>query len=303
MNLCLVVAEETVDQAAAVLDRYADSVPLFEVRADFLADLGPDTAAALRKRTERKLIFTARLPADGGRWTAGESAREKAYRRALDAGFDYVDLEIGAFPDLDPGGRTRVIRSFHDMGGMPRDIREIFSRACENPGEIPKLAVTLAGPEDTIRFLEWNTELRASGPAPRVVTAMGRRGAFSRILGNRLGIAHTYVPVPGKILLPGMVDLDTLTVRYRVDRIDDRTAVYGLVEPASTYVPPEAKDPEELPPDQRPGPHGRDPAAAAHPGPANTVLVPFVLDSPEEARAVRDFFRIEGFYSRNSRSS
>ncbi|HOX14022.1 MAG TPA: type I 3-dehydroquinate dehydratase [Spirochaetia bacterium] len=289
MKLCLVVAEETVDQAAETLGRYDKVVPIFEVRADFLADLGPDSAALLRSSTDRSLIFTARLPADGGRWTAGPAARRRAYERAVAAGFDYVDLEIGAFPDLDTGGRTRVIRSFHDMGGMPRNIREIFARACGNPGEIPKIAVTLNRPEDTVRFLEWNAELRASGPAPRVVTAMGRKGAFSRILGSRLGIEHTYVPVPGKLLLPGMVGLDAMTEGYGADRIGDRTEVYGLVEPSSTYVPPETTDPEE----DRPG---TDPGADA-------VRVPFVLDSEEECRALRDFFRIERFYSRNNRSS
>ena len=288
------------DQAAAVLDRYSGYVPLFEVRADFLADLGPDSAAALRSRTDRKLVFTARQPADGGRWCAGEAARQRANERAVAAGFDYVDLEIGTFPDLDPGGRTRVIRSFHDMGGMPRDIREIFARACGNPGEIPKIAVTLTGPEDTIRFLEWNAELRDLGPAPRVLTAMGRKGAFSRILGSRLGIGHTYVPVPGRLLLPGMVDLDAMTRKYRADRIDDRTTVYGLVDPASTYVPEDAGDPEEIPPEARPekelrAPETGDGAAAA--------LVPFVLDSEEETRALRDYFRVERFYSRKSRSS
>ncbi len=300
MNLCLVVSEETVAEAAAVLDRYAGSVPLFEVRADFLADLGPDSAAALRSRTDRKLIFTSRLPADGGRWCAGEAARQRAYERAVAAGFDYVDLEIGAFPDLDPGGRTRVIRSFHDMGGMPRNIREIFARARGKSGEIPKIAVTLTGPEDTIRFLEWNAELRDLGPAPRVITAMGRKGAFSRILGSRLGILHTYVPVPGKLLLPGMVDLDAMAGLYRADRIDDRTAVYGLVEPASTYMPGDAGDPEEIPPEVRPENGHRAPETGDR---AAAVLVPFVLDSPEEARAVRDFFRVERFYSRKSRSS
>lgn len=289
MNLCLVVAEETVDQAAAVLDRYAAAVPLFEVRADFLADLGPETAALLRSRTDRNLVFTARLPEDGGRWTAGEAARARAYERAVAAGFDFVDLEIGALPGLECGGRTRVIRSFHDMRGLPGDIREIFARARAIPGEIPKIAVTLAGPEDTVRFLEWNAELRDSDASPRIVTAMGRRGAFSRILGSRLGILHTYVPIPGKLLLPGMVDLKAMTGLYRADRICDRTAVFGLVEPASTYVPPDAADPEEYRPEADPG--------------ADSVLVPFVLDSEEECRALRDFFRIEGFYSRKSRSS
>lgn len=289
MKLCLVVAEETVDQAAAVLDRYAPSVPLFEVRADFLADLGPETAAHLRSRTDRNLIFTARLPEDGGRWTAGEAARARAYERAVAAGFDYVDLEIGALPGLECGGRTRVIRSFHDMRGLPGDIREIFARARAIPGEIPKIAVTLSGPEDTLRFLEWNTELRDSDPFPRIVTAMGRKGAFSRILGSRMGTLHTYVPLPGRILLPGMVDLAAMTGRYRADRIDGRTSVFGLVEPTSTYVPPDAADPDEHRPEAGPG--------------ADSVLVPFVLDSEEECRALRDFFRIEGFYNRKSRSS
>lgn len=306
MNLCLVIAEGTVAEAAEALRRRGGYADLFEIRADHLADLSPGTADLLRGLTDRPLIFTARLPADGGRWTSGEAARARAYERAISAGFDYVDLEIGASPDLDTGGRTRMIRSFHDMGGMPRNIREIFDRVRGNPGEIPKIAVTLAGPEDTLRFLDWSAELRDDGPSPRIITAMGRKGAFTRILGSRLGILHTYVPVPGRILLPGMVDLAAMAGRYRAGRIDERTRVYGLVDPASSYVPPDAGEPEEIPADLLPEPDGRSPAAApqeGNAGAADSVLVPFVLDSPEEARALRDFFRIEGFYSRKSRSS
>ena len=299
MNLCLVVAEETVAEAAEILRRYEGFDPAFEVRADYLADLGPDTAAFLRGLTGGPLIFTARLPADGGRWTSGEAARARAYERAAAAGFDYVDLEIGTFPDLDIGDRTRVIRSFHDMRGFPRNIRDVYARASEVPGEIPKIAVNLSGPEDTLGFLEWSAELRDGGSSPRIVTAMGRKGAFSRILGSRLGILHTYVPAPGRILLPGMVDLAAMTGRYRADRIDGRTAVFGLVDPASTYVPPDAGDPEEIPSELRPAPAEGNSAAsppARDAGAADSVLAPFVLDSPEEYRALREFFRIEGFF-------
>ncbi len=294
MNLCLVVAEESSAKAAEILRRYEGLDLTFEVRADYLADLGPDTAAFLRGVTDRPLIFTARLPGDGGRWTSGEAARTRAYERAAAAGFDYVDLEIGTFPDLDTGGRTRVIRSYHDMRGFPRDIREIYARASEDLQEIPKIAVTLSGPEETLRFLEWNSELRDGGSSPRIVTAMGRKGAFSRILGSRLGILHTYVSAPGRILLPGMVDLAAMTGRYRADRIDDRTTVFGLVEPASTYSPPDAEDPEGIPEALRPDSDA--PRADTAPTAADSVLAPFVLDSEEEYRALREFFRIRRFF-------
>lgn len=284
----MVVAERTVEEAAEILKNYEARVPVFEVRADFLSNLDAGAAAYLRGCTDRRLILTARLPADGGRWTSGETARARAYEEAVAAGFEYVDLEIGTFPGLDTGGRARIIRSFHDMGGLPINVREIYARARAIPGEIPKIAVTLTGPEDTIRFLEWNAELRDAGAEPRILTAMGRKGAFSRILGGRLGILHTYVPAPGRILLPGMVDFEEMTGRYRADRIDERTSVFGLVDPASTYIPPNSGNAEEIPQDLRPEPLA--------PGAAASVLVPFVLDSPEECRALRDFFRVEGFF-------
>lgn len=279
MQLCLVIAEQTVAEASLALERFARQVTLFEIRADYLRDLGPDSPAILRLRTDRKMIFTARLPADGGRWAAGEEARLDAYNRALDAGFDFVDVEIGALPRLKVGGDARLIRSFHDMGGIPADIDDIFAEACEAPRELPKIAVTLNGPTDTIRFLEWSSRLREGLPRPRVVTAMGLRGAFSRILGGRLGILHTYVPMAGKPLLPGMVDIEAMRGRYRAEAVTEDTRVYGVLDPASSFTPQDIL-----------------PLGEYRPENDDSVLVPFVLDSEEEARAVTEYFRVGRFF-------
>jgi len=108
---------------------------------------------------------------------------------------------------------------------------------------------------------------------------MGVRGAFSRILGEKLGTLHTYVPVPGRPLLPGMIDIDRMTKRYRAHAVTKETSVFGIIDDASTFIPSDA---EEL----------RDFRSETE----SAVRVPFILGSSEETACLREFFDIKMFF-------
>ena len=279
MELCLVVAEQTTEAVRSIMERFGRFAHSFEIRADFLERSETGSLGTIRKLTPKKLILTARKPVDGGRWTAPESFRRELYERALDCGYDFVDLETDALPGFHGNERTRVIRSFHDMKGMPPDLLDRYARTAENPEEIPKISVYLKTSEDVLAFLAWNRIVRESGNRKRIVMAMGPKGSFSRVLGEKLGSKHTYAPAPGRPLLPGMVDIDRLYNLYRAHAVTTETPVWGIVDPSSSYAPPDTG----LLRDTRPGPDG-------------AVRVPFILDSAEEAGRLQEFFGVERFY-------
>src|SRR5438128_8853499 len=62
-----------------------------ELRLDFLAK-APDFKRLLHNKP-CPMIATVRRPADGGRWSGTEDARQTLLRQAIVAGFDWVDLE------------------------------------------------------------------------------------------------------------------------------------------------------------------------------------------------------------------
>lgn len=279
MELCLVVAEKAIGDVLSTIDLYSPLVHSFEIRADYLDEEAYDRIGEIRGKTDRRLILTVRKRQDGGRWTGSEKLRGELYERALEAAFDYIDLEIDALPGVKGNGATTVIRSYHDMERVPPDILEKYVMAQTDPDEIPKIAVTLKSPADVLRFLGWNRLVRGMGSRKKIITAMGPKGEFSRILGKRLGTMHTYVSAPGKAPLPGMIDVRQLVHRYRVHEIDADTRVHGLLDGRSSFIPPDAADYRR---------RVRDPR--------NTVRVPFILDSLEEMTGIRDFFGVRRFY-------
>jgi 3-dehydroquinate dehydratase / shikimate dehydrogenase len=279
MELCLVVAEPTVAAAAAVIRDFGALAQSFEIRADFLAPLGPAVVAAIRRLTPAPLIFTVRKPEDGGKWVGTEKDRRRLYEAAMVSGYNFIDLETGSFPGLRGNNVTTIIRSHHDMHTVPADILALYEAAAADPDEIPKIAATLGSSADVLAFLLWTDKLRSQGTRKKIITAMGERGTFSRVLGDRIGSMQTYAPAPGKSLLPGMLDIVELAETYRVPAITKKTEVYGFIDPASSFIPPDAED-----------------YRGYHPGQKDAVCVPFVLDTPEEAEALREHLEIRGFW-------
>lgn len=280
MDLCLVIAERSVEAAVELISAYGDRADSFEIRADFWhPDAYREGIERIRAASPKKLIFTLRREVDGGRWVGSEKLRQELYERAIEAQFDYVDIEIDCLPGLKGSDRTTVIRSFHDMRHVPSDILEKYAIAEADPLEIPKIAVMLGNSGDVIRFLRWNRLVQRKGPRKRIVTAMGTRGVFSRILGNRIGTMHAYVPVPHKIIVPGMIDIDQAVNRYRIRDIDARTRVHGLLDTSSTFIPANAAD-----------------LSGETASVKNTVRVPFILDTSEEMSCITDFFGVQRYY-------
>jgi 3-dehydroquinate dehydratase/shikimate dehydrogenase len=197
---------------------------MIEVRLDYLAK-APDFKRLLDKKP-CPLVATVRRQADGGRWTAGEDARQTLLRQAIVAGFDWVDLETDIASTVPRFGKAKRIISYHNLRQMPEDLEEIHERMCEQDPDVVKLAVTAHHPTDNLRVLN----LSRNAPVPTVAICMGDLGTPSRILGGRFAQPFTYAAFNReRVLAPGLLHFDELRKLYRYEQIDDDTPVYGVI--------------------------------------------------------------------------
>lgn len=238
MKLNLVLAERTIEENLALAKKYEHLVQMFELRADHLYTHELTRIAEIRSALTHELIFSIRMLADGGRWMGSIGEMASLYRRAADIGYDYIELREGFTAPRLTNRRTRIIRSAPLLQGDSPDLDAVFERISTNTEEIPKITIILNSAESVIRFLEWTARRMTREPRECIVTGAGKKALFTTILGDRLGTMVHDVYAPGKIPLPGMLDIEEAVYRYRITAIKRDTRVTGIVTSASSYLPP-----------------------------------------------------------------
>ncbi len=185
---------------------------LIELRLDALADVDEGIIRDLRGGIPQPILATCRHPDEGGAWTRDESGRIRVLLDAIDAGYEYVDVEAAAadanrvIAHAAPRG-ARVILSAHDLAATPSRAALLgHVRSARDRGAwCGKFAVTLREPEDAEALV------LASGDARRA----GIRAAFMavndpvlRLTAPALGLALAYVHAGnGPRTAPGQVSL------------------------------------------------------------------------------------------------
>jgi len=237
--VCLSLTAKTIAEDLAVLERYRDHIDIAELRADLL---DPSEIFSLRdfpSLAGLPCILTVRRKSDGGGFADGEGQRLVILAKAIayarpdkSANFAYVDLEsdfrVSSIEEACHTFGTRIIRSRHDIEGMPGDLDEAWTELALEPHEIPKLAVTPKSAADFAAFFNWATSLPRG---ERIVVGMGEYGIPSRILADRIGscLAYTSAVKAGMPLAaPGHLDPLTLQETYRFRELDKETAFYAL---------------------------------------------------------------------------
>ncbi len=278
MKLSLVLAERTIEENIAIVRKYEHLVQMFELRADFLYSRELAGIAEIRNAVTKELVFSVRMLADGGRWMGSIGEMASLYRRAADIGFDYIDLpEEFPTPRL-ANRRTRIIRSAHLLQGDSLDLDAVYARITARTGEIPRVTVILNSAASVVRFLDWAARRKAQDARECIITGTGKKAVFTHILGDHIGTMRGEVHVPGKIPMPGMLDIEEAVFRYNAGGITSNTTVIGIVTSASSYLPPHLLPHTGIPGYER-----------------NEVRVPFILDSKEEVEVLRHTCNIAHF--------
>jgi 3-dehydroquinate dehydratase-1 len=170
--------------------RTLTALDALEVRLDAFDD-APD-ATALRDLNV-PIIATARCPEEGGKNALNARERASRYLAFLDIAHA-LDIELAsraALADVIAAARAkkrRVILSFHDFAGTPRNLRTLQKRAAAAGADIFKIAVTPRTPAELVALLA----LLDAPPLPTSVMGMGPLGKVSRLAAARCGSVLNY---------------------------------------------------------------------------------------------------------------
>ncbi len=229
-RICLVLTAETLESDLRHVARFRDRIDMVELRADFLKADELAAAARLPHLIDLPAILTVRRTREGGRFNADERDRVSLLERLAGAGFAWVDLEedlqVPALEERIHAAGSRIIRSLHDLAGVPEKLADRLAGVARGATDMPKAAVTPRGPADLRRILEAFADLPGR---EKVLLGMGDVGFPTRVLAPRLGSAWCYASVGSDVAAPGTVDPLTLTDTYRYRAIGPDTAVFGVI--------------------------------------------------------------------------
>ena len=122
---------------------------------------------------------------------------------------------------------TTLILSVHDFERRPPDLLQKIERMTDEPAcAVVKVAWQARSLRDNLEAFDLLAERRK----PMIALCMGRFGLPSRVLAPKFGGMLTYAADhPQEATAPGQPTIDTLVNRYRFDRINPQTKVYGVI--------------------------------------------------------------------------
>ncbi len=233
--ICVTVARTRHKHTIAEHQRLADAgAKLIELRLDYIGR-SIDLTRLLKNRPT-PVVITCRRKEDGGRWDRSEEERLVILRSAIAMGVEYVDLEDDIATKIPRYGKTKRIISSHNFEGTPDDLELIHSELSKLDADIVKIAALANTFSDVRRMLH----LMKNAKVPTIAISMGDIGTVTRILGPSFGAPFTFcVYSSERRVAPGQLTFDQMLNLYRVDTIDAKTKLYGVVaDPvAHSYSP------------------------------------------------------------------
>jgi len=206
-----------------------------EFRLDYLQDF-TQFEALLRQMLTRlhfpPAIATCRREEAGGAFKGSVEEQAAVLAAAVRAGCQWVDIEVesikkGGHPLLGQFQPARVIASYHNYRRTP-SLGSVYRQLARLPVDMIKLATQAEHLRDSLQIRQL---LKAHHrKAPKLIAlAMGASGIPSRLLALLWGSAITYASPGNHAVVPGQVAADLMRSIYRVDRLDQRTLLYGVV--------------------------------------------------------------------------
>jgi 3-dehydroquinate dehydratase/shikimate dehydrogenase len=122
---------------------------------------------------------------------------------------------------------AKVIASYHDYRKTP-SLGAVYRQLARLPVDMVKIATQAQHLRNNIQIRQLLKTYHGRSPK-LVAVAMGASGIPSRLLALLWGSAITYASPGNHSVVPGQVAAEIMRSIYRVDRLNQRTQVYGVV--------------------------------------------------------------------------
>lgn len=278
-RICVPVCESRAVELRQAMTRAGEVADLIELRLDYLQGdelfKALSNLPALISASTRPVIVTLRPAEQGGQREMDNLTRIIFWVEHFLYGkphVDFADIELDLallFMQREKEeGRAlfnwkRVICSYHDFRGVPRDLWNIYEQMATTPARILKIAVQANDVTDCLPVFRLLEHARSNG-REMIAVAMGQAGIATRILGPARGAFLTYGSLSdAQASAPGQVSAAELRELYRVPRLNQQTEIMGLVASSvshslskhihnaafaasginAVYIPFEVKDP------------------------------------------------------------
>ena len=204
-----------------------------EARLDYLEqpELGPRAMEGLR-RARIPAVATLRSAIAGGNYGGPLEDQLRILAECGQAGAAIIDLEIesaerAARPALARlRQHARLLVSFHDHHATPQALPAVLGRLKRFKADYYKVATLSGSHADNAALLKLNTE----GRGTVLALGMGEIAMPTRVLAVARGAPFTYGAVSAdQPLAPGQITGKQLRSLYRIERLSEHTAVYGVI--------------------------------------------------------------------------
>jgi 3-dehydroquinate dehydratase/shikimate dehydrogenase len=208
----------------------------YEFRLDFLQDF-TDLESRLRDLFARMhlphVIATCRRAVAGGQFSGDVEQQIAVLQSAVRAGCRWADVEIESVAAAGAGilkrlAPAKLICSYHNFDKTPA-LSAIYTRLAKLPVQTVKIATYARDLQDNLKLAKL-AAAHARGSPKLVALGLGPSGLPARLLALRWGCPFTYASAGNHMAVaPGQLPAETMRTTYRVDRLDRRTALYGIV--------------------------------------------------------------------------
>jgi 3-dehydroquinate dehydratase type I len=223
-RICVPIAARELSEIPALIEKAETAeADLIEIRLDYL-DLSLSEAGKILENladgSSVPMIATNREYSQGGLRRQDEKSRVQVLIRAAEAGFRYVDIELGTdgleslLDEVKSYGAEPIV-SFHDFKETPtlKEMERIVKSEIDAGAEVCKLVTTARRVEDNIECLQLTK--RRSKSTRIVCFAMGRKGLISRVLSPVFGGYFTFASLSDDAkTAPGQPTIEDLRSLY-----------------------------------------------------------------------------------------
>ena len=202
---------------------FREGADIVECRLDHLSGLDSELVSHVRKAALGPAIATLRSRKEGGKSAMTGSRREAILLAALEADFEYVDLEkasdqhlLKKLTGLD--WDSEIIVSVHLTKPVTRATIERHIAEAAGLGDIAKVAMPCEHADDALMLARVGATL-SKKRTRYVLIGIGTQGQLTRVFADKIGSYMVYACLPGKPAAPGQLDVATQRRLLNGDRI------------------------------------------------------------------------------------
>jgi len=218
IKICTPVIGVTLDDFLSNLKKTQKISDFVELRTDYIQDFSEEDIETIRKETKVQSIFTCRKKEEGGKFQGDEKERVRILQKAIDSGFEHVDIELKTMKDnyFRLNKKVKLIVSYHNFAETPSywDMQSIIYQMNELKPDILKIATMMHEEYESTKIYRLLTNKPHT--EERIVIGMGEKGRMTRILGPLLGSYLTYASTQYGESAPGQIDINELKEIYKL---------------------------------------------------------------------------------------